>query len=134
VLGAWVIYTVVEKGLEFRPAGLWKVSPPVGLDPLIFRMARDTTGARSDTSQTVGTHVCGPFPVPPCARPGSALSANSLQHKVGRVFRSFAISYGEPKRMQVQAPKQLFTLAEEYRHRCEVQGVDESSLQILTHC
>jgi hypothetical protein len=54
VLGAWVIYTVVEKGLEFRPAELWKVSPLVGLDPLIFRLARDSLGTAHPTRSLDG--------------------------------------------------------------------------------
>ena len=43
-----------------------------------------------------------------------------LQREMRRVFRVLAIGYGESKRMQVQALKQRFTLAEEDRHRCKV--------------
>src|SRR5579863_9329056 len=53
---------------------------------------------------------------------------------MSRVFRVLAIGYGESKRMQVQALKQRFTLAEQDRRQCKVQGVDQSSLQILPHC
>src|SRR5258708_48652 len=57
-----------------------------------------------------------------------------LQREMSRVFRVLAIGYGESKRMQVQALKQRFTLAEEDRRRCKVQGVDQSGVQILPHC
>lgn len=56
-----------------------------------------------------------------------------LQREMSRVFRVLAIGYGESKRMHVQPLKQRFTLAEEDRHRYKVQGVDQSSLQVLPH-
>jgi hypothetical protein len=62
-----------------------------------------------------------------------SLPLDLLQREMSRVFRSLAIRYGKSKRTQVQTVKQRFTLAEEYRHQREVQGVDQSSLQILSH-
>src|SRR5271156_6506351 len=50
------------------------------------------------------------------------------------VFRSFAIGYGKPKRTQIQPLKQRFPLTEQNRYRREMQGVDESGLEILPHC
>src|SRR5260370_27604940 len=53
---------------------------------------------------------------------------------MSRVFRKIAIGHGKPKRTQIQFLKQQFPLTEQNRQRREMQGVDESGLQILPHC
>jgi hypothetical protein len=109
------------RGFDFYPGGTFPhcSCQPFAGRTLLVTNPRDSLNARVVLASRDFAH-------------NSALDL--LEREMSRVFRVLAIGYGESKRMQVQALKQRFTLAEEDRRRCKVQGVDQSGVQILPHC
>ncbi len=61
-------------------------------------------------------HAMKPLPQP--------LSLLSLEHKMGRVFRSFTFGYGKSRRMKVQTIEQQFSLTKKNGYRRDVERVD----------
>jgi len=51
-------------------------------------------------------------------------SLRFLEHKMGRVVRTFAFGYGKPQRMKVQTVEQQLSLTEKNGYRRNVERVD----------
>jgi hypothetical protein len=67
------------------------------------------------------SHAIKPKPFP------EALALCFLEYKMGRVFRSLALGYGQSQRMKVQTLEQQFSLTEKNGYRRDVERVDQAS-------